>query len=421
MARKFAAAPGWCLPATIRASLRNSAICCDRMRCRWSPPGELGLPEPPEDAPDFVGNARIKALAAARASGLPALADDSGFCVAALAGAPGVHSARWAGADKDFAAAMTRVDARWQTPRIAAPGSSPHCASPGRTAHTETFVGRVDGRRPGRRVATRASATTRCSCPPAPQDVRRDGCGREAHGQPSRPRFRPIAGGTAPATAASAPILSAAAWPASLGRSPDQRRANMTQTRVKRRRHRRTRQPVRQQSRSLGWSRHVRPVRVVHAVRCRHQADPATYRRRGDDANSAIPPAGFRRLACWRPCCWSLPGSALGDARCRPVHRRVRRCDRQPRDVGDPWFSHVLFGAISASSPGVGCGCATHRSARCSPCGAPSAFYRRHLRAGDPQQFRRRRGLEHVAGRARRRPDRVERHQVLVQQQQRLR
>ena len=52
--------------------------------------GALGLPEPLEDAPDFVGNARIKALAAACRSSLPALADDSGFCVAALRGAPGV-------------------------------------------------------------------------------------------------------------------------------------------------------------------------------------------------------------------------------------------------------------------------------------------------------------------------------------------
>ena len=58
--------------------------------------GALGLPEPVEDAPDFAGNARIKALAAARASGVPALSDDSGFCVAALGGAPGVFSARWA-------------------------------------------------------------------------------------------------------------------------------------------------------------------------------------------------------------------------------------------------------------------------------------------------------------------------------------
>jgi XTP/dITP diphosphohydrolase len=70
--------------------------------------GALGLPEPAEDAPDFAGNARIKALTAA-SRGDPALADDSGFCVAALGGAPGVHSARWAGPKKDFAAAMARV------------------------------------------------------------------------------------------------------------------------------------------------------------------------------------------------------------------------------------------------------------------------------------------------------------------------
>lgn len=73
--------------------------------------GDLGLPEPDETEPDFAGNARLKALAAARAASLPALADDSGFCVAALAGAPGVLSARWAGAGKDFAAAMERVHA----------------------------------------------------------------------------------------------------------------------------------------------------------------------------------------------------------------------------------------------------------------------------------------------------------------------
>lgn len=71
--------------------------------------GALGLAEPEEPAPDFTGNARIKALAAARAAGLPALADDSGFCVAALGGAPGVHSARWAGPGRDFAPAMARV------------------------------------------------------------------------------------------------------------------------------------------------------------------------------------------------------------------------------------------------------------------------------------------------------------------------
>src|ERR1700677_2947436 len=59
--------------------------------------GELGLPEPEETAPDFAGNARIKALAVTVATGLPAFSDDSGFCAAALSGQPGVLSARWAG------------------------------------------------------------------------------------------------------------------------------------------------------------------------------------------------------------------------------------------------------------------------------------------------------------------------------------
>jgi XTP/dITP diphosphohydrolase len=72
--------------------------------------GQLGLPEPEEDAPDFVGNARLKARAAATAANLPALSDDSGFCVAALGGAPGVVSARWAGPGRDFSVAMSRVE-----------------------------------------------------------------------------------------------------------------------------------------------------------------------------------------------------------------------------------------------------------------------------------------------------------------------
>ncbi|MDK9695877.1 MAG: RdgB/HAM1 family non-canonical purine NTP pyrophosphatase [Siculibacillus sp.] len=72
--------------------------------------GELGLPEPEETGETFEANAAIKALAAATAAGLPALADDSGLCVAALGGQPGVHSARWAGEDKDFARAMRNVE-----------------------------------------------------------------------------------------------------------------------------------------------------------------------------------------------------------------------------------------------------------------------------------------------------------------------
>lgn len=71
----------------------------------------LGLPEPPETESSFVGNARIKAHAAARATGLPSLADDSGLCVDALNGAPGVYSADWAEGPqgRDFNRAMNRV------------------------------------------------------------------------------------------------------------------------------------------------------------------------------------------------------------------------------------------------------------------------------------------------------------------------
>jgi XTP/dITP diphosphohydrolase len=74
--------------------------------------GELNLAEPDETEVSFVGNALLKARAAAQASGLPALADDSGLSVAALDGAPGVYSARWAGPAKDFAIAMRKVEER---------------------------------------------------------------------------------------------------------------------------------------------------------------------------------------------------------------------------------------------------------------------------------------------------------------------
>ena len=108
--------------------------------------GKLGLPEPLEDAPDFAGNARIKALAAARASGLAALADDSGFCVAALSGVPGVQSARWAGPAKDFASAMARVNTLMgDAPDRRAWFIAALClAWP--DSHTATFLGRVDGK-----------------------------------------------------------------------------------------------------------------------------------------------------------------------------------------------------------------------------------------------------------------------------------
>jgi XTP/dITP diphosphohydrolase len=71
--------------------------------------GQLGLAEPQEDGQTFAANAQIKALAAAKASGYAALADDSGLCVEALDGAPGIYSARWAGPTKDFRVAINRV------------------------------------------------------------------------------------------------------------------------------------------------------------------------------------------------------------------------------------------------------------------------------------------------------------------------
>ena len=76
--------------------------------------GELGLAEPEETETTFVGNALLKARAASDASGLPALADDSGLSIAALEGAPGVFSARWAGPGRDFGAAMRKVEERLQ-------------------------------------------------------------------------------------------------------------------------------------------------------------------------------------------------------------------------------------------------------------------------------------------------------------------
>jgi XTP/dITP diphosphohydrolase len=74
--------------------------------------GELKLAEPDETGMTFRDNARIKAEAAAKATGLPAFADDSGLVVDALDGQPGIHSARWAGPERDFGRAMNEVEAR---------------------------------------------------------------------------------------------------------------------------------------------------------------------------------------------------------------------------------------------------------------------------------------------------------------------
>jgi XTP/dITP diphosphohydrolase len=109
--------------------------------------GELGLPEPEETGTMFAENAAIKAKAAAEATGLPAFADDSGLCVDALDGAPGIFSARWAGPTKDFAGAMARIfaelDRRGAAERRAHFVSALVLAWP--DGHTELFEGRVFG------------------------------------------------------------------------------------------------------------------------------------------------------------------------------------------------------------------------------------------------------------------------------------
>ena len=92
---------------------------------------ELGLPEPEETEETFVGNARIKAHSAARASGLPALADDSGIAVEALDGAPGVHTADWAETPqgRNFARAMERTWAALEEARAPLPRRAAFCCT----------------------------------------------------------------------------------------------------------------------------------------------------------------------------------------------------------------------------------------------------------------------------------------------------
>jgi XTP/dITP diphosphohydrolase len=112
--------------------------------------GELGLGEPEETGVSFAENARIKAVAATQATGLSAFADDSGLCVEALDGAPGIHSARWAGPAKDFPAAMARIDELLRSKGAASPPQRrAHFVSALCIAwpdgHTEDFEARVDG------------------------------------------------------------------------------------------------------------------------------------------------------------------------------------------------------------------------------------------------------------------------------------
>lgn len=109
--------------------------------------GELKLTEPEETGKTFAENAHIKAAAAAQVSGLPAFADDSGLAVKALGGAPGIHSARWAGPAKDFAGAMAEIERLLEekktSDRRAAFVAALCLAWP--DGHVEEFEARADG------------------------------------------------------------------------------------------------------------------------------------------------------------------------------------------------------------------------------------------------------------------------------------
>jgi XTP/dITP diphosphohydrolase len=112
--------------------------------------GDLNLPEPEETGASFAANARIKAQASALATGMPALADDSGLVVDALDGAPGIYSARWAGSGKDFQVAMEKVEGMLRERDAFTPQQrSAHFVSVLCVAwpdgHVEEFDGKVEG------------------------------------------------------------------------------------------------------------------------------------------------------------------------------------------------------------------------------------------------------------------------------------
>jgi XTP/dITP diphosphohydrolase len=112
--------------------------------------GELNLPEPEETGATFAENAALKAHAAATASGLPALADDSGLVVPALGGAPGIYSARWAGPTRDFGHAMAEVERKLQELGATSDQRRAHffctLALAWPDGHAEIFEGEVHGR-----------------------------------------------------------------------------------------------------------------------------------------------------------------------------------------------------------------------------------------------------------------------------------
>jgi XTP/dITP diphosphohydrolase len=149
---------------------------------------ELGLGEPEETGSTFRENARIKAEAAAKATALPAFADDSGLAVTALDGAPGIHSARWAGPQKDFRHAMEKIeaelDARKMADRRAHFISALCVAWP--DGHVEEFEGRVDGTLVWPPRGAKGFGYDPMFLPDGYQETFGEMCGDEKHGLPPK-------------------------------------------------------------------------------------------------------------------------------------------------------------------------------------------------------------------------------------------
>jgi XTP/dITP diphosphohydrolase len=104
----------WVLASHNQGKLREIQALFQELPVELQNAGELGLPEPEETGTTFEANAELKAVAAAQATGLVALSDDSGVEVHALGGEPGVYTANWAGPKRDFAVARQRVEDRLQ-------------------------------------------------------------------------------------------------------------------------------------------------------------------------------------------------------------------------------------------------------------------------------------------------------------------
>jgi XTP/dITP diphosphohydrolase len=128
-----------------KGKVREIALLLSAYVAHFPSAGDLGLPEPEETEASFIGNAALKARAAASGAKLPALADDSGLVVPALGGAPGIYSARWAGPNKDFSLAIDRVQQELgKGDRAAHFICALALAWP--DGYAETVEGRVDGR-----------------------------------------------------------------------------------------------------------------------------------------------------------------------------------------------------------------------------------------------------------------------------------